>query len=92
MVNINRLMLFIFLWKVPNELNIAFQFILILENYIQTDKLCHCIWNNFMALHQGSFLIFSLLGPNALLISLLLLRLELHSALPEKKIFITNFA
>ena len=33
-----------------NELNIAFQFILILENYIQTDKLCHCIWNNFMAL------------------------------------------
>lgn len=28
-----------------NELNIAFQFILILENYIQTNKLCHCIWN-----------------------------------------------
>ena len=64
MVNINRLMLFIFLWKVPNELNIAFQFILILENYIQTDKLCHCIWNNFMALGKKVIIFIDVLVKN----------------------------
>ena len=47
-IHINRLMLFMFSLEV-NELNIAFQFlILISQIYIQRNKLYHSIWNIFM--------------------------------------------
>ena len=39
--------MFIVFWKVVNELNIAFPFVILMsQNHIQRNKLWHGIWSN----------------------------------------------